>query len=145
MKIPVVRSDQRIPLLVGAHVGDAGADLVAAEEHTIAPGDRVLVGTGISMAIPEGYAGFVLPRSGLATGKGITVANAPGLIDSGYRGELKVGLINHSDEVFTVEPGDRIDQLVIMRVETVEYVEVDTLDETSRGSGGFGSTGVESS
>ncbi len=145
MKIAVVRSDQRIPLLVAAHVGDAGADLVAAEEHTIAPGDRALVGTGLSMAIPEGYAGFVLPRSGLATTKGITVANAPGLIDSGYRGELKVGLINHSDEVFTVEPGDRIAQLVIMRVETVEYVEVDTLDETSRGWSGFGSTGVESS
>jgi dUTP pyrophosphatase len=132
-------------MLATAHVGDAGADLVASEDHTIAPGERVVVGTGLKMAIPDGYAGFVLPRSGLATRSGITVANAPGLVDSGYRGELRVGLINHSDEAFTIKPGDRIAQLVIMAVEAVEYVEVGTLGETSRGSGGFGSTGVESS
>jgi dUTP pyrophosphatase len=144
MKIPVVRSDSRIPMLTNAHLGDAGADLVASENHAIAPGERAIVGTGLAMAIPEGYAGFVLPRSGLATRHGITVANAPGLIDSGYRGELRVGLINHSDEMFSVKTGDRIAQLVIMAVETVEYVEAATLDETPRGSGGFGSTGIES-
>ena len=145
MKIPLVRSDSGIPLLRSAHVGDAGADLVASEHHMIGPGERAIVGTGLAMAIPRGFAGFVLPRSGLATRSGITVANAPGLIDSGYRGELRVGLINHSDEMFTVNPGDRIAQLVIIAVETVEYVEVDTLDETARGSGGFGSTGIDSS
>jgi dUTP pyrophosphatase len=145
MKIPLVRSDPGIPILSAAHVGDAGADLVASEHHTIGPGERIIVGTGLTLAIPQGFAGFVLPRSGLATRSGITVANAPGLVDSGYRGEIKVGLINHSDESFTVKPGDRIAQLVIMAVETVEYVDVESLDETSRGSGGFGSTGVGSS
>jgi dUTP pyrophosphatase len=144
MKIPVVRSDSRIAMLANAHHGDAGADLVASESATIDPGQRVIVGTGLAMAIPKGYAGFVLPRSGLATRSGITVANAPGLIDSGYRGELRVGLINHSDEPYAVNPGDRIAQLVIMAVQSVEYVEVEVLDETSRGSGGFGSTGIES-
>ena len=143
MKIPVVRSDSRIPMLTNAHRGDAGADLVASENYAIAPGERAIVGTGLAMAIPEGYAGFVLPRSGLATRHGITVANAPGLIDSGYRGEIRVGLINHSDEMFSVKAGDRIAQLVIMAVETVEYVEAASLDETQRGSGGFGSTGIE--
>ena len=145
MKIPLVRSDSGIPLLKGAHVGDADADLVASGHHVIEPGGRVIVGTGLAMAIPQGFAGFVVPRSGLATRLGVTVANAPGLIDSGYRGELRVGLINHSDEAFTVNRGDRIAQLVVMAVETVDYVEVETLDETDRGSGGFGSTGFESS
>ncbi len=145
MKIPLVRSDSGIPLLKGAHVGDTGADLVASGHHVIEPGGRVIVGTGLAMAIPQGFAGFVVPRSGLATRLGVTVANAPGLIDSGYRGELRVGLINHSDEAFTVNRGDRIAQLVVMAVETVDYVEVETLDETDRGSGGFGSTGFESS
>ena len=145
MKIPLVRSDSGIPLLKGAHVGDAGADLVASGHHVIEPGGRVIVGTGLAMAIPQGFAGFVLPRSGMATRSGVTVANAPALIDSGYRGELRVGLINHSDEAFTVNRGDRIAQLVVMAVETVDYVEVETLDETDRGSGGFGSTGFESS
>lgn len=144
MKIPVVRSDPRIPMLATAHLGDAGADLVAAEAHTIAPHERVIVGTGLAMAIPEGYAGLVLPRSGLATRSGVTVANAPGLVDSGYRGELRVGLINHSEEPFTVSPGDRIAQLVIIAVAAPDFTEVEELDETARGSGGFGSTGVES-
>ena len=144
MKIPVVRSDPRIPMLASSHDGDAGADLVAAESHTIEPGQRTIVGTGLAMAIPDGFAGFVLPRSGLATRSGITVANSPGLIDSGYRGELRVGLINHSDEPFTVKVGDRIAQLVVMAVETVEFVEAEALDDTARGSGGFGSTGIES-
>ena len=142
MKIPVVRAHQRIPMLATAHLGDAGADLSASEEHTIEPGETVLVGTGLSMAIPQGYAGFVLPRSGLAIKHGVTVANAPGLIDSGYRGELRVGLINHSDSTFVIGVGDRIAQLVVMSVETPEFVEVEGLDDTDRGAGGFGSTGV---
>ena len=142
MKIPVVRSHARIPMLGYAHVGDAGADLAANEAVTIGPGERALVGTGLSMAIPFGYAGFVLPRSGLAIRTGITVSNAPGLIDSGYRGELRVGLTNHGHDAFTVEVGDRIAQLVIMKVEEPEFIEVDVLDETDRGAGGFGSTGV---
>jgi len=142
MKIPVVRSHQWIPMLRAAHVGDAGADLSASHAHTIAPGETVLVGTGLSMAIPHGYAGFVLPRSGLAIERGVTVANAPGLIDSGYRGELRVGLINHSDSAFVINAGDRIAQLVVMAVETPVFVEVEQLDETERGAGGFGSTGV---
>lgn len=129
-------------MLSFAHAGDAGADLASNEEVTIEPGSRALIGTGLSMAIPEGYAGFVLPRSGLAIKSGVTVSNAPGLIDSGYRGELRVGLTNHSDQPFSVEVGDRIAQLVIMRVEEPEYVEVETLDDTERGAGGFGSTGV---
>lgn len=142
MKIPVVRSDPRIPLPTRSHDGDAAVDLAASESHTIQPGERALVGTGLSIAIPAGFAGFVLPRSGLAIKSGVTVANAPGLIDSGYRGELRVALVNHGDSEFTVEVGDRIAQLVIMKVEGPEFVEADVLDETARGVGGFGSTGV---
>lgn len=142
MKIPVVRSDTRIPMFSTAHAGDAGLDMASNESCTIEPGEIAVVSTGISMAIPVGYAGFVLPRSGMAVKHGVTVANAPGLIDSGYRGELRVGLINHSDEPFDIEPGDRVAQLVIMRVESPEFVEVESLDDTTRGSGGFGSTGL---
>lgn len=142
MKIPIVRADSRIPLLASAHAGDAGSDLSAAESLVIPPGQRALVGTGLSVAIPEGFAGFVLPRSGLATRLGVTVSNAPGLIDSGYRGELKVGLVNHGSEPFEIAAGDRIAQLVIMAVVAPEFVEVDALDATDRGAGGFGSTGV---
>jgi dUTP pyrophosphatase len=142
MKIPVVRSDPRIPLPTRSHEGDAAADLSASETHTIQPGERSLVGTGLSIAIPAGYAGFVLPRSGLAIRNGVTVANAPGLIDSGYRGELRVALINHGASEFTVQPGDRIAQLVLMKVEGPDFVEVEVLDKTDRGGAGFGSTGV---
>ncbi|GMR03145.1 MAG: dUTP diphosphatase [Acidimicrobiia bacterium] len=142
MKIPVTRTDSLYPLPQVAHPFDAGADLAAAERVEIGPGERALVGTGLSMAIPEGYAGFVLPRSGLAIYEGITVINAPGLVDSGYRGELKVGLVNHSDRAFLIEPGDRIAQLVIVAVEQPEFIEVDHLEASSRGEGGFGSTGV---
>jgi dUTP diphosphatase len=125
-----------------AHDGDAGYDLHAAEAVTIDPGERVSVGTGIAVAIPEGQAGLVIPRSGLAARHGISVVNAPGLIDSGYRGELRVLLLNTDrTEPFTVEPGDRIAQLVLVRVETEELEEVAELDETARGVGGFGSTG----
>jgi len=124
-----------------AHPGDAGADLHSAETVTIEPGGYVLVATGLAMAIPEGFAGFVLPRSGLAVRTGVTVLNAPGLIDSGYRGELKVALINHGNETFEIVQGDRIAQLVIMSISAPVYEAVSTLDETERGSGGFGSTG----
>lgn len=142
MKIPVMPSDSMYPTPRFAHPGDAGADLAAAEAMTIASGDRALVSAGFSLAIPDGYAGLVLPRSGLAIRSGVTVLNAPGLIDAGYRGEVKVALINHSDVDFEVAIGDRIAQLVIVAVSQPEYVEVDTLTDTSRGEGGFGSTGV---
>jgi dUTP pyrophosphatase len=125
-----------------AHDGDAGYDLRAAEAATIAPGERASVGTGIAVAIPEGQAGLVLPRSGLAARHGISLVNAPGLIDSGYRGELRVLLLNTDrSEPFTIEPGDRIAQLVLVRVEAEELEEVTELDETARGVGGFGSSG----
>jgi dUTP pyrophosphatase len=125
-----------------AHDGDAGYDLHAAEALTIAPGERASVATGIAVAIPPGQAGLVVPRSGLAARHGISVVNAPGLIDSGYRGELRVLLLNTDrSEPFVVEAGDRIAQLVLVAVETAELEEVDELDETARGGGGFGSTG----
>jgi dUTP pyrophosphatase len=125
-----------------AHEGDAGYDLHAAEGATIGPGERASVGTGIAVAIPEGQAGLVIPRSGLAARHGISVVNAPGLIDSGYRGEVRVLLLNtDTTEPFAIEPGDRIAQLVLVRVEAEELEEVVELDETARGIGGFGSTG----
>jgi dUTP pyrophosphatase len=125
-----------------AHDGDAGFDLHAAEAVVIAPGRRVSVGTGVAVAVPEGHAGLVLPRSGLAARHGIALVNAPGLIDAGYRGELRVLLLNtDSAEPFAVEPGDRIAQLVLVRVESPALEEVEALDETVRGSGGFGSSG----
>ena len=143
MKIPVVRGESMHQLPRFSHPGDAGADLCSAEAVTIGPGGRALVATGISMAIPAGYGGFVLPRSGLAIRNGVTVLNAPGLVDAGYRGELKVALINHGGEPFEIAVGDRIAQLVIMAVVAPEYGSVDTLESTERGSGGFGSTGVK--
>jgi dUTP pyrophosphatase len=125
-----------------AHEGDAGYDLHAAETATIGPGERASVGTGVAVAIPEGHAGLVIPRSGLAARHGISVVNAPGLIDSGYRGEVRVLLLNTDrSEPFTIEPGDRIAQLVLVAIETPELLEVEELDETVRGAGGFGSTG----
>ena len=125
-----------------AHEGDAGYDLFAAEPAVLGPGERSSVGTGIAVAIPDGHAGLVLPRSGLALRHGISVVNAPGLIDAGYRGELRVLLLNTDRaEAFGIEPGDRIAQLVIARVEAPEVIEVESLDETARGVGGFGSTG----
>ena len=125
-----------------AHEGDAGYDLHAAEPLTLAPGERAVVGTGIAVAIPEGHAGLVLPRSGLAFKHGIALVNAPGLIDSGYRGELRVLLLNTDRATpFDVEPGDRIAQLVVVKVEAPELEELELLEETARGSGGFGSTG----
>ncbi len=142
--IPItkLRDDAVVPSY--AYSGDAGVDLRAVESVSLAPFERVLVPTGLAIAIPEGYAGFVQPRSGLAIKQGVTVLNTPGLIDSHYRGELKVALINldaHSS--FEVAPGDRIAQLVIQKVENIEWSVVDALDETERGYGGFGSSGVQ--
>ena len=125
-----------------AHDGDAGFDLHAAEAATIEPGGRASVGTGIAVAIPHGYAGLVLPRSGLAHRHGISLVNAPGLIDAGYRGELRVLLLNTDREsAFGVDQGDRIAQLVLTAVEAPELEEAADLDETTRGEGGFGSSG----
>jgi len=124
-----------------AHEGDAGLDLRSAEDVVLGPGERALVSTGFAMALPEGYAAFVQPRSGLAAKHGISIVNTPGLIDCHYRGEVKVILVNLGQEEFRVRKGDRIAQMVIQRVESAEVVEVEELDETSRGEGGFGSTG----
>jgi len=125
-----------------AHPGDAGYDLFAAESAVLRPGERASVGTGIAVAIPDGCAGLVLPRSGLAARHGITLPNAPGLIDSGYRGELRVLLLNTDPaEPFGVSAGDRIAQLVLIRLEPAPLEEVESLEETARGLGGFGSTG----
>lgn len=125
-----------------AHPGDAGCDLYAAEAARLAPGERVSVTTGIAVEIPAGSAGLVLPRSGLAVKHGISVVNAPGLIDAGYRGEVRVLLLNTDrNETFDVEPGDRIAQLVIVEVGDAEPVEADSLSESARGEGGFGSSG----
>jgi dUTP pyrophosphatase len=127
---------------VRAHDDDAGFDLHAAEPARLAPGQRASVGTGIALAVPDGHAGFVLPRSGLAARHGISVVNAPGLIDAGYRGELRVLLLNTDrDRPFEIAPGDRIAQLVIVRVEGPSVEEATELDPTPRGAGGFGSTG----
>jgi dUTP pyrophosphatase len=125
-----------------AHAGDAGCDLFAAEPARLEPGERASVGTGIAVEIPEGSAGLVLPRSGLAAKHGISVVNAPGLIDAGYRGEVRVLLLNTDrSEAFEVEPGDRIAQLVIVEVAEADPVEAESLAESARGAGGFGSTG----
>ena len=143
LDIPLLRLDPDLPLPSYARPGDAGADLVAREEVLLpCAGGRALVPTGAAIAIPEGYAGFVQPRSGLALKHGVTCLNTPGLIDAGYRGELKVLLINTDPrEDFLVKRGERIAQLVIQRVEHVAFREVDELSSSERGSGGFGSTG----
>jgi dUTP pyrophosphatase len=126
-----------------AYAGDAGLDLVACERAELAPGERAVIGTGVAVAIPDGFAGFVQPRSGLADRHGISIVNAPGLIDSGYRGELKVILLNtDADHRFVVEPGMRIAQLVVLPVPELELVESDTLPATDRGARGHGSSGM---
>ena len=144
VRIKVQRLDPELPLPRQQHTDDAGYDLHARERVDLAPGvGRSLVRTGLAVAIPPGYAGFVLPRSGLALNHGITCLNTPGLIDPLYRGELKVLLVNTDPETpFTVERGDRVAQLVIQHVEQVDWKEVDTLDVTERDTFGFGSTGV---
>jgi dUTP pyrophosphatase len=140
--VPAVRLDRELPLPAYARPGDAGLDLRASESVKLEPGERRLVSTGLAIAIPEGHAGLVLPRSGLAMQKGVTVLNAPGLIDSGYRGELKVLLINHGPVVVAIERGERIAQLVIQAVAHARLVEVERLPDSARGEGGFGSTGA---
>jgi len=142
LEVPVVRLDPELPLPRYARPGDAGVDLVAATDLELAPGGRGLVPTGVAVAIPRGYAGFIQPRSGLALRHGVTVLNTPGLIDADYRGELKVLLVNLDPaETFLVTRGERIAQLVVQPVEHVRFVETDELDDTDRGEGGFGHTG----
>jgi dUTP pyrophosphatase len=131
-----------LPLPAYATSGAAGMDVVSAEDITIAPGARHAVATGLALAIPEGYEIQVRPRSGLALKHGITLPNAPGTIDADYRGELKILLINHGADPFPIKRGDRIAQLVVAPVQLARFVEVDMLDDTARGQGGFGSTGV---
>ncbi|MFJ6679436.1 dUTP diphosphatase [Microbacterium sp. NPDC091382] len=127
---------------VYAHPGDAGADLVSTEEVRLAPGQRALIGTGVRIALPDGYAAFVVPRSGLAAKHGITVVNSPGTVDAGYRGEIKVTLLNtDAAQSFDIAPGDRIAQLIVMPVSRATFLPVDTLPDSVRGDGGFGSTG----
>lgn len=142
LPVPIVRLDHDLPLPAYAHEGDAGLDLRAREDGVVPPaGGRLLMPTGISIAIPHGYAGFVLPRSGNALNHGLTVANAPGLIDAAYRGEIKVILLNtDSVQAFTVHRGDRIAQLVLQQVEQVEWQVVESLEGADRG-GGFGHSG----
>lgn len=141
--VPVVRLDPDLPLPTYARMGDAGADLVARQDAVLpAGGGRALVATGVALAIPEGYAGFVQPRSGLALRHGVTCLNTPGLIDAGYRDEIKVLLVNTDPgESYTVRRGDRIAQLVVQRVEQAGFIAVDQLPESERGLGGFGHTG----
>lgn len=142
MNLPVrrLRPDAVVP--ERAYAGDAGLDLSSCERVELPPGERALVGTGLAVAIPEGHAGFVQPRSGLAAKHGITIVNTPGLIDAGYRGEVKVALLNtDARETFIVEPGMRIAQLVVLALPPVLPVEVDVLPASERGEGGFGSSG----
>jgi len=142
LPVRIRRLDPDLPLPARRHPGDAGYDLCARTDAHVAPGARVLVPTGIAVAIPDGYAGFVQPRSGLALRHGVTVLNSPGLIDAGYRDELQVLLHNTDPHApFDVRRGDRIAQLVVQRVHEIDWVEADTLDDSARGHGGWGSTG----
>jgi dUTP pyrophosphatase len=142
MRLRFARLTESAAAPTRAHQDDAGYDLRSAEAATLPPGARASVGTGVAVAIPDGHAGLVLPRSGLAARHGISLVNAPGLIDAGYRGEVRVLLLNTDREAsFEIAPGDRIAQLVIVAHEAPELVEVESLDETLRGLGGFGSTG----
>lgn len=143
MDLRIKRLDPGLPLPRYAHEGDAGLDLYAAESVTLAPFERALVPTGIAVAIPEGFAGFVQPRSGLAIRHGLSLVNTPGLIDSHYRGEIKIIAINlDPSQTLAINRGDKIAQLVIQPVVRATLIECDELDETARGEGGFGSTGV---
>ena len=142
MDVLITRLDPGVPVPAYAHPGDAGVDLVTAEDLELGPGQRAVVPTGIAIALPEGYAAFVHPRSGLAARHGITVVNAPGTVDAGYRGEIKVTLLNtDAERAVSFRRGDRIAQLVVQRVECVSFREVEDLPESARGEGGFGSTG----
>ena len=141
IELPITRLRPEATLPERAYAGDAGLDLAACDRAVLAPGERATVGTGLAVAIPEGHAGFVQPRSGLAARHGITVVNAPGLIDAGYRGELRVVLLNtDTREGFTVEPGMRIAQLVVLELPQIELLEVEELPVSERGVRGFGSS-----
>ena len=142
MKIPLLRLDPELPVPGHAHPGDAGTDLRASAAVDIAPGEWAAVPTGIAVAIPEGHVGLVAPRSGLAARHGVGVVNGPGVVDAGYRGEVRVLLINHGPESVTIGRGDRVAQLVVVPAVEQEFVEVDELPASSRGTGGFGSTGT---
>jgi dUTP pyrophosphatase len=142
LQVLITRLDESIPLPTYAKGGDAGADIVSRIDITLKPGERALVPTGISIALPDGYAAFVHPRSGLAIKHGVTMVNAPGTVDAGFRGELQCIMINHDPlESITFKKGDRIAQLVIQKVERADFVEVKDLPGSGRGTGGFGSTG----
>jgi len=141
MKIPLLKLDVDLPTPSHSHPGDAGTDLYSRIDTVLASGERQLVPTGIAVAVPDGYAGLVVPRSGLAARHGIGVVNAPGLLDSGYRGEINVILVNHGEEPFKINRGDRIAQLVVTPIVVQEFVVVDELPDSVRGEGGFGSTG----
>jgi dUTP pyrophosphatase len=152
LQVDLVRLDPGLPVPARARPGDAGADLAAARDVTLAPGERALVGTGVALVLPEGYAAFVVPRSGLAVREGLGLLNAPGTVDAGYRGEVMVCLINHDQaRAVTVRRGDRVAQLVVQRVEETVFHVLDGVDDlealaahapSARGVGGFGSTGV---
>ena len=143
VRVQLTRLDPDVPLPAYAHPGDAGADLVTTVDVHLDPGARALVPTGIAIALPEGYAAFVHPRSGLAARCGLSIVNTPGTIDAGYRGEVSVLLVNHDREhPVRLSRGDRVAQLVVQRVEHAEYVEVSELPASPRGRGGYGSTGV---
>lgn len=138
MDVPIVAP--QVPAY--AHPGDAGADLVSTEDVRLAPGERALVATGVRIALPDGHAAFVVPRSGLAAKHGITIVNSPGTIDAGYRGEIKVALLNtDSTTAYEVAAGDRIAQLIVMPVTRARFLPVDDLSDSARGAGGFGSSG----
>lgn len=142
----VIRLDDGVPLPIYAHPGDAGADLVTTVDLTLGPGERAMVGTGIAVAVPEGYAAFVHPRSGLAHRMGVSIVNTPGTVDAGYRGEITVVLVNHDlRSTIVFRRGDRIAQLVVQRVEHARFVEVAQLPASARGTGGYGSTGLATS
>jgi dUTP pyrophosphatase len=141
MQVTFVRLDPEVEIPTTAHIGDAAVDLQASVEVSLKPGERASVATGLAVAIPAGYAGLVIPRSGHALRAGIGVVNGPGLIDSGYRGEVSVLLINHGSEPVTFAKGERIAQLAVVPMVAVEWVEVETLDDTARGARGFGSSG----
>lgn len=142
--VPLKKLDESAIVPSSAYAGDAGVDLCSMQDCVLQPFERTLIPTGLAIELPDGFAGFVLPRSGLAVKHGISIVNAPGLIDSNYRGEVKVCLVNldpHSP--FTIEKGDRIAQLVVMPVPSVSFSQVDELQDSERGSGGFGSSGVK--
>ena len=143
VRVGIQRLDPDLPAPAYAHPGDAGADLVTAVDVDLSPGERAVVPTGVAIALPEGFAAFVHPRSGLAAKSGLALVNAPGTVDAGYRGEIKVILVNLDPrETIRLRRGDRIAQLVVQRVETVRFVEAERLPGSARGEGGFGSTGT---